>query len=99
MLSKFFSFKGRMGLNSYRGLTIGAGIVYRVVRGGHDFVTFAVCLILLAMLLSIGARRCHDIGKSGWWYLIPFYSVYLFFAKSDPNDNEYGPAPLEEAEN
>lgn len=37
-------------------------------------------LVFLAMfvpLLSCGARKMHDVGKSGWFQLILFYDVYL----------------------
>lgn len=47
--------------------------------------------------LAVGARRLHDIGKSGWWlliYLIPLvgWLVLLFFAvqPSQSGSNEYG---------
>ena len=29
---------------------------------------YTVCLFLLIPLLSLGCRRMHDIGKSGWWF-------------------------------
>ena len=52
---------------------------------------------VLLPLLAVGARRLHDIGKSGWWlliYLIPLvgWLVLLFFAMqpSQPGSNEYG---------
>ena len=40
-----------------------------------------------------GVRRMHDIGRSGWWFIVPIVgSVFLFF-RGQPNDNEYGPVP------
>lgn len=45
-------------------------------------------------------RRLHDIGKSGWWWLIglvPFvgWIVIIVFCclDSQPGDNQYGPNP------
>lgn len=50
--------------------------------------------------LAVTIRRLHDIGKSGWWYLIgliPFVGsivLIVFFCKdSEPGSNEYGPNP------
>lgn len=45
-------------------------------------------------------RRLHDIGKSGWWWLIglvPFvgWIVIIVFCclDSQPGENQYGPNP------
>jgi uncharacterized membrane protein YhaH (DUF805 family) len=50
--------------------------------------------------LAVGARRLHDIGKSGWWLLIglvPFIGIIVliifFVMDSNPGDNQYGPNP------
>lgn len=44
-------------------------------------------------MLAQGCKRCHDLGHSGWWQLIPFYCFWLMFDNSQPGDNEYGPYP------
>ena len=50
--------------------------------------------------LAVGARRLHDIGRTGWWQLIglvPFIGVLVliifFVLDSNPGDNKYGPNP------
>lgn len=60
-------------------------------------------VFVLAMLLpslAVGARRLHDIGRSGWWLLISFVPligavILLVFAlrDGDRGDNAYGPNP------
>ena len=56
--------------------------------------------------LAVAVRRLHDIGKSGWWYLINFILivgtiVYIIFmcTGTQPFDNKYGAEPgTEDAE-
>lgn len=55
--------------------------------------------------ITVGVRRLHDIGKSGWWLLIaliPLIGTILLIldlAKdSQPGDNQYGPNPKEPRE-
>ncbi len=49
--------------------------------------------------IAVSIRRLHDIGRSGWWYLLVFIPVagplvLLFFSVQDSTeDNEYGPNP------
>lgn len=52
--------------------------------------------------IAVGVRRLHDVGKSGWWYLIAFipligglYLLYLFIQDGTPGSNEYGVNPKE----
>jgi uncharacterized membrane protein YhaH (DUF805 family) len=40
-------------------------------------------------LLSAGVRRLHDVGKSGWFYLVPIYNIVLL-ASASTADNQYG---------
>lgn len=54
---------------------------------------FAVYIACLAFILSQGTRRCHDLGKTGWHQLIPFYIFFLLFAEGQWGVNEFGPNP------
>ncbi len=57
-------------------------------------------LAVLVPSIAVTVRRLHDIGKSGWWWLIvlvPFvgFIVLLVFAVMDsqPGSNQYGANP------
>lgn len=39
-------------------------------RTGHLILGSVYSLAVLVPGLAVGARRLHDIGKSGWWQLI-----------------------------
>lgn len=45
------------------------------------------------IFLSEGTRRCHDLGHSGFWMLIPYYILWMLFQNSKVGPNEYGNNP------
>lgn len=58
-------------------------------------------LVNLLPILALGARRLHDLGKSGWWLLlglIPMIGVLFLLAwaslRGTAGPNAYGPDPL-----
>ena len=63
-------------------------------------LTGAVALILMLIVslhgLSVSVRRMHDVGKSGWWVLVPFASFFLLFKKGDEEQNIYGEPPVDD---
>lgn len=52
---------------------------------GTEFVANIVLVGLLLPYIAVAARRMHDVGKSGWFMLIPFYNLILAFTPSIPN--------------
>lgn len=46
---------------------------------------------------AVGVRRMHDVGKSGWYLLIPIYNLILACTEGVQGENQYGPDPKEEA--
>jgi uncharacterized membrane protein YhaH (DUF805 family) len=49
--------------------------------------------------LALLVRRLHDVGRSGWWFLIVFTIIgipvvlYWLVKDSDAGANAYGPGP------
>ena len=41
--------------------------------------------------IAVGWRRMHDIGRAGWWSIIPIAGFIFALQQSDPDMNEYGP--------
>ena len=59
-------------------------------------------LIVILPGISVGMRRLHDIGKSGWWLLLLFIIliglpilIYFFIQDSQHGENVYGENPKE----
>jgi len=69
-----------------------------MVMGYHGCVVSNLwSLANLLPALALGARRLHDIGKSGWWQLIaliPLVGIIIlivcFCQKSDVGANAHG---------
>lgn len=58
-------------------------------------------LLLVIPGLAVAVRRLHDIGKSGWWYLVGLLPVIgglillvWFVRRGDVGSNAYGQDPL-----
>jgi uncharacterized membrane protein YhaH (DUF805 family) len=98
--SKYVDFNGRASRSEYWWFVLAYVIVAIVAGFIHQVVYGLVVLAFLLPMLAAGARRLHDIGKSGWWLLlglIPLVNlVLLYFAvqPSQPESNEYGAPPL-----
>ena len=66
---------------------------------GMEFLGNIYSLAVLIPAIAVTVRRMHDVGKSGWYCLIPIYGFILAVTAGDADDNEYGTDPqLEEAE-
>ncbi|MFA5230712.1 MAG: DUF805 domain-containing protein [Candidatus Paceibacterota bacterium] len=51
---------------------------------------FIYDIIIFIPSIAILIRRMHDVGKSGWYSLIPIYNLISTFKKGDIGDNKYG---------
>lgn len=50
-------------------------------------------LAVLLPSIAVGVRRMHDVGKSGWYLLIPVYNFILALTEGTQGENEYGEDP------
>ncbi len=60
--------------------------------------TFSALFLLLYIpgywfICAQNAKRCHDLGNTGWFQLIPFYGLWMLFADGDYGMNVYGENP------
>lgn len=80
-------------------------VIIAVILGIIDGILFQTqvlglifSLAILVPNIGLGVRRLHDLGKSGWWYLIvlvpvvgPIALLVMFCLKGEPKANAYGP--------
>ena len=101
MFKHVFSFNGRIRRLEY-GLTYLLywlyGLQMNVISDDDISAGFAAILLLMVVIvvwivLAQGAKRCHDMGHSGWWQLIPFYVFWMIFKEGEPRTNQYGDNP------
>jgi uncharacterized membrane protein YhaH (DUF805 family) len=64
-------------------------------------LTTVFSLATLLPAIAVGARRLHDINKSGFWLFLWFlpivgWIIIIVWAvkKGDQDDNRFGPDPL-----
>ena len=105
MFKQPFSFCGRIRRTEY-GLSVlifsFGTILVQAITTGDDSGTASGTTSLIFLVLVVpfywflwaqGAKRCHDIGRSGWYQIIPFYGLFLLFEDGNREWNEYGVNP------
>ena len=45
-------------------------------------------IVLIVPYISCAARRMHDVGKSGWFMIVPFYNLILALSPTVPEKTE-----------
>lgn len=102
---KFFNYKGRLNRKRYFFRILISSFLLGLVAGFLNLISpvlaFPVYILSAIVGVMLAIRRCHDLNKSGWFYLlllIPivniFVGLYLLFAMGTIGPNQYGPDPL-----
>lgn len=98
VLENYANFNGRARRAEYWWFFLANVIVSIVLQIIDSVIGIAVLgtIYSLAVLLpsiAVAIRRMHDVGKSGWFILIPIYNLILACTEGDKGQNEYGPDP------
>jgi len=101
MFKNPLSLKGRIRRSEY----VLSFFIYAVIAivvtvsifSGGSMLLLVAYPLLVWFALAQNAKRCHDLNKSGWYQLIPFYALWLLFANGTPGSNKYGANPKETA--
>ena len=105
VLKKYATFSGRARRKEFWMFALINFIIMVVLSGvdmmlGTGILSGIYALAVFLPSIAVGARRLHDIGKTGWWQLIgliPFIGIIVliifYVMDSNPGDNQYGPNP------
>ena len=52
-----------------------------------DMVGNLISLVAVLPTIAVAVRRMHDVGKSGWFVLVPIYNLVLLVTPSKPSLN------------
>ncbi|HYW56087.1 MAG TPA: DUF805 domain-containing protein [Polaromonas sp.] len=96
--SKYATFSGRATRAEFWWFFLFQILVSIVTSFFGDVINFLAALAMVLPAVAVGARRLHDIGRSGWWQLIAFTVIgillLLYWAAqpSTEGSNEYDQA-------
>lgn len=98
VIQNYVTFSGRARRKEYWMFFLISTIISIVISIIANVVHFPLLstiysLVVLLPTLAVGVRRMHDVGKSGWFILIPIYNLILFCTDGEQGENAYGPDP------
>lgn len=81
--NRFTDFSGVSSRSQYWYFILGttiATVIAQVAFG--DFAGNLVSIITILPTIAVAVRRMHDVGKSGWFILVPIYNLVLVLSPS-----------------
>lgn len=105
----YFDFSGRASRKEYWMFILSivtVAILFSMLGGVLTGTSQVLALVVLGVQfailipsIAISVRRLHDVGISGWWFLISFIPLlglillFFFLKKGDVGPNRYGEDP------
>lgn len=81
--NRFADFSGVSSRSQYWYFILGTTIATVIAQVSFgDLGGNLVSLITLIPTIAVAVRRMHDVGKSGWFILVPIYNIILLVTPS-----------------
>ena len=98
VLKNYATFSGRASRSEYwyfvlfnSIIAFAIGFVSGLLR--INMLSIIYTLFMLIPSIAVAVRRMHDVGKSGWFLLIPIYNLVLACTEGTKGENQYGVDP------
>jgi len=88
-LSKFADGTGRATRSAFWYFYLFYVVAWAVARGTNNPILSLAALALIIPNIAAAVRRMHDIGRSGWFVLIPIYNLILLATPGTLGPNGY----------
>ena len=104
VLKQYVDFEGRARRQEFWMFILFNFLISIVLSFVNEYLSGIYSLAVLIPSLAVGARRLHDIGKSGWMQLVMLiplvgviWLIILWATDGTAGENEYGVNPKEVA--
>jgi uncharacterized membrane protein YhaH (DUF805 family) len=98
VLKNYATFNGRARRSEYwyfvlfnAIISFGIGFIGGLISFGLLGTIYSLAVLIPS--IAVGVRRMHDVGKSGWFLLIPIYNLILALTDGEKGENQYGADP------
>ena len=103
-VSNSFSLSGRSSRSEFWWFVLGSNLAFilcTILAGAIHEIFLILPLLLIPANITLSVRRLHDVGKSGWMFLlmvIPLVNLILIILwfivdAGQPHANSYGDVP------
>jgi uncharacterized membrane protein YhaH (DUF805 family) len=93
VLRNYAGFSGRARRSEYWYFFLFNAIISIILGLINQWLSNIYAIAILVPGIAVGIRRMHDVEKSGWYILIPFYNLYLACSEGTKSANKYGEDP------
>lgn len=94
-MKKYATFSGRARRSEFWYFYLFYIIMYAIgavvgITIGSSNIMYLFILPFWLPILAAAVRRMHDVGRSGWFILVPVYNLVLWCTESNSGTNKYG---------
>ncbi len=90
----YAEFDGRQSRSAFWWWTLFVVLVSAALDTISDSLVSLWSIAMILPNIAGAVRRMHDVDKSGWFILIPFYNFILACKKGTEGENRFGTSPL-----